>query len=382
MIMHEQRDTQSLTARERFLRTLDFKSVDRGFNHELPLWGQTLDRWNDEGMPQDVHIGDFMQGNEYFGFDRVGYLPLQVVEPLPPFQEETLAEDERYITVRFTDGHVSRALKEGTAHGTRLSMDQYLAWVVNSRAEFQAHKLRYNPQSSLRYPQWWQDYSRCLQGRDYPLALTRNGTFGLFSFLRRWMGTEQACMVFLDDPAWAEEMLDFMTEYLIELTGRALTDVQVDYFNYFEDFAYKTAPLIGPKIFRRFFLPRYRRINDHLRAHGVRHIWLDSDGNTEVLIPLFIEAGITVHWPMERAADMHPLKLRRTYGHDLALVGGIDKRALTQDRKAIEEELYSFVPQLLEDGGYIPTLDHAFPPDISYDNFMIYLEVKRKILGM
>ncbi len=374
--------TDAMTSRERFLRTLEFKPVDHAFNYELPLWGQTLDRWNAEGMPQDVHIGDLMTGNEFFGFERVGYIPLQCVEPLPPFQEETIEEDERYLVMRFADGHVSRALKEGTAHGTRLSMDQYLSWAVVGREDYLALEQRYNPCSPARYPQWWRDYVRCLQGRDYPLALTRNGTFGFFSFLRRWMGTERACTVFYDDPAWAEEMLDFLTEYLITLTRRALEDVQVDYFNYFEDFAFKTAPLIGPNIFRKFLLPRYRRINDFLRGHGVQHIWLDSDGNTEVLIPLFIEAGITTHWPLERAAEMDPLKIRKTYGHDLALAGGIDKRALARDRKAIKEELYRILPPLLEDGGYIPTLDHAVPPDVPYDNFMIYVELKRKLLEM
>ena len=113
----------------------------------------------------------------------------------------------------------------------------------------------------------------------------------------------------------------------------------------------------------------------------MRHIWLDSDGNTEVLIPLFIELGITVHWPLERAAGMDPLKIRQTYGHALGLAGGIDKRELAKDRSAIAAELYRHVPQLLEDGGYIPTLDHAVPPDISYDNWLYYLELKCRLLG-
>ncbi len=99
------------------------------------------------------------------------------------------------------------------------------------------------------------------------------------------MGTERACTIFYDDPALAHEILDYLTDYLIEVLHRAPDEVEVDYFNYFEDFAFKTGPLIGPNIFRKFLMPRYRRINDFLYAHGVRHIWLDSDGNTEVLIP-------------------------------------------------------------------------------------------------
>jgi len=368
--------------RERYHAILDFRPVDRQLNHELGIWGQTWDRWQAEGLPKDVTIGNFLEGCEYFGLARIGYLPLHILQMYPAFEEEVLAEDERYVTKRFADGHVSKALKEGTAHGTRLSMDQYLSFPVNGRADWEAIKRRYNPSSPARYPEWWGDTVRCLAGRDYPLALTHNGCFGLYSFLRRLMGTEQACTLFYDDPALAEEMLDYLTDYLLAVTARALREVEVDYFNYFEDFSYNAGPLIGPNIFRRFLLPRYRRINDQLRAHGVRHIWLDSDGNSEILIPLFLEAGINGHWPLERVAGMDPLKLRATYGHDLALAGGIDKRALAQGRTAIEAELYHHVPQLLEDGGYIPTVDHTVPPDVSYDNWLIYLEVKRKILGL
>ena len=368
--------------RERFHRILSFSSVDRGFNHELGLWGQTLDRWRQEGLPEDVYIGDLIAGCEYWGIDRVGYLPLRVLDMMPPFKEEVIAEDERYLVKRYADGHVTRALKEGEAHGTRASMDQYLSWAVEDRASWEDVKRRYNPHSPARYPEWWEDVKRCLAGRDYPLAATHNGCFGLYSFLRSLMGTERACTIFYDDPMLAHDILDYLTDYLMEVLHRALDEVEVDYFNYFEDFAFKTGPLIGPNIFRKFLMPRYRRINDFLRAHGVRHIWLDSDGNTEVLIPLFIEVGITFHWPLERAANMDPLKIRRTYGHALGLGGGIDKRALAKDRQAIEEEFYRHVPQLVEDGGYIPFLDHTVPPDVPYENFLYYLELKRKVLGL
>lgn len=367
--------------RERFLGMLSFQPVDRGFNYELGMWGQVIDRWHEEGWPIDEHVPNLIEGSEFFQIDRIGYLPLRVVELMPDFEPEVLAEDERYITMRYSDGHVSRALKEGTSHGTRMSMDQNLSWPITSLEDWQGLKRRYNAHSPARYPQWWGDVVRCLQGRDYPLALTHNGCFGLFSMMRRLMGTETACMAFYDQTVLVEDMLDYLTDYLIELTTPALQALEVDYFNYFEDFSYNAGPLVGPKLFRQYLMPRYRRINDHLRAHGVRHIWLDSDGNSDVLIPLFIEVGITCHWPLERVAGMDPLALRKKYGHDIALAGGIDKRALAMDRRAIDEELYHHVPQLLEDGGYIPTLDHAVPPDISYDNWLYYLEVKRKLLG-
>ncbi len=48
----------------------------------------------------------------------------------------------------------------------------------------------------------------------------------------------------------AEDILEYLTDYLIELTRPALDRLQFDYFNFFEDFAGKGGPLIGPKLFR------------------------------------------------------------------------------------------------------------------------------------
>jgi len=370
-----------MNSRERFLCTLEFGAVDRGFNHELGMWGQTLDRWHDEGMPSGVHLGSMIGGSPYFGLDRIDYLGLNVLGMMPAYDEETLSEDERYIVRRYSDGRVTKALKEGEAHGTRMSMDQGLTWPVTNREDWAQVKLRFDATSEARYPMWWDEEVRRLKGRDYPLAVTHNGCFGLYSRMRSLMGTLAACMVFYDDPVLAEDILDHQTNYLLEVIHPALDVLEFDYFNFFEDFAGKGGPLVGPKLFRKFLMPRYRRIIDQLHAHGVRHIWLDSDGDTRVLIPLFIEMGVTVHWPLERAAGMDPVEVRRLYGHALGLSGGIDKRELTRDFAAIDAELYRIAP-LIEDGGYIPTLDHAVPPDIPYENWLYYLECKARLLGI
>lgn len=175
-------------------------------------------------------------------------------------------------------------------------------------------------------------------------------------------------------------MVEFVADFTMQTVQRAIEDVDIDYFNYFEDFACKSGPLLSPAIFRKFFMPHYKRMNEFFRAHGINIIALDSDGNTEPLIPLMIECGVTLHWPCEIASGMEPQKLRKEYGHDLALSGGIDKREIAKGPEAAEREVLRKVPELIADGGYIPTLDHTFPPDISYDSFLHYLEIKQRCL--
>jgi len=365
--------------RERFLSVMRFETPDRVPNHELGLWGQTFDRWLSEGMPQDAIRNDFFRGEDFFKLDRREFVPLNVWM-IPGFETQVIEEDERVIVYRDGSGILRRALKEGTVRGTRLSMDQYIDFPVKGEADFEAMKRRYDPAAPERYPADWDAKVAAWKKRDCPLCLLTNGSFGLYSMMRTWVGTENLSYAFYDQPKLLEAMLEFLTEFFIRVTDRAVEQLDIDYFNFFEDFAGKGGPLISPRIFRQFFMPRYRRIIEHLTKHGIRFIILDSDGNIEALLPLFVETGITGIWPLEIAADMDPVRLRKQYGRAFTLFGGIDKRELARDRASIRRELLSKVPWLIEQGGYIPTIDHAIPPDISYDNFRYYLELKLKLL--
>ena len=33
-----------------------------------------------------------------------------------------------------------------------------------------------------------------------------------------------------------------------------------------------------------------------------------------------------------------------------------------------------------EEGGYITDVDHSYPPDVSYENYLYHLEAKRKMI--
>jgi hypothetical protein len=68
---------------------------------------------------------------------------------------------------------------------------------------------------------------------------------------------------------------------------------------YFHDM-FEGGPLFGPDIFRAFFRRPYRRIVERLRAAGIASIWLDSDGDAEVLIPEWLDVGVNCFWPLEQ----------------------------------------------------------------------------------
>jgi uroporphyrinogen decarboxylase len=61
------------------------------------------------------------------------------------------------------------------------------------------------------------------------------------------------------------------------------------------------------------------------------------------------------------------------------LWGGIDKRVLARDKAAIDREVQAKVPFLIEQGGWIPGIDHAVPPDVPLENYIYYFESVKAI---
>ncbi len=166
--------------------------------------------------------------------------------------------------------------------------------------------------------------------------------------------------------------MDANADFVIALMRQILDVVTPDAFGLWEDMAYNHAPLISPAMVRRFMLPRYRRVFDFVRSKGVRYVGLDSDGQVDCLIPVWLDAGLNFLYPFEVQAGMDVVAVRRTYGRELRLWGGIDKRALASGPAAIDSELARVRP-LIADGGYIPHTDHSCPPDIPFASYCYYL---------
>jgi uroporphyrinogen decarboxylase len=284
-------------------------------------------------------------------------------------------EDERTVTIRNVNGVLVRTLKNSS------NMPQYLAWPVRDRKEFEKIKKRYDPTSSRRYPENWAEIARESLQSECPAWGPAIGSVGFFSMIRTWMGTENACTVFYDDPALAHDMCEYIADFTIKGMQRALFQAKLDYFMWWEDFSFKTGPLISPSIFKEFLLVRYRRVNDVLRKAGIDIIFLDTDGDPRLMYKLLLDAGVNGAYPLEQCCqEMSPVALRKAFGRDLLLWGGIDKRELAKDHAAIDRELEAKLPPLLADGGYIPQLDHLAPPDISYKNWLYFLERKKRLL--
>lgn len=355
-------------------------------------WTDTPKEWVKQGAPKEILKPEGF--NRYFQIEHIHNLQEIVSEHnridlpeaeagegfyvtppiLPVFEKKVIREDERHRVEVTYGGSIVEVSKEFPWR-----MPRYLERPVKDRATWNEYRKRLDPYTPERWPSDWWGFVEKTNSEDTPTLLMMEGFFGI---LREWMGVENLLYMFYDDPNLVEDMMDHMLYFMMGIAQRVLKDIRVDFIRFWEDMAYKTGPLISPDMFRKFMIPRYRQVTDFLHSHGIDVIHVDSDGNINELVPLWLEVGINFHWPLEVAAGVDAIALRKKYGKDLILSGNIDKRVFARGKEAIREEVMSKVPFLLETGGYLPSLDHAFPPDISLEGFRCYLNLLREIGGM
>lgn len=347
-----------MNQRERFLNCMRFKPVDR-----VPLWmpwtwGETLKRWHREGLPMNADL------EKMFGCDR--YEEVGIYYGFcPSFEERIIEEDNEYRTYINFEGILMKELKENS----ETSMPQFLEFPIKGREDFEKvkYRLKLNPQE--RFPGDWEGKCSLWKERKIPLRMWGDREAGFFGPLRNLMGLEDLVLTFYDDPAFIEEMMDNRADLIISTLEKILKDTTIDFFVFWEDMAYKNGPLISPEMFKKFMVPRYKRVTDFLRSKGVDIILVDSDGDISKLIPLWLEAGVNGMWPFEVQSGMDVVALRKQYGNDLLMIGGFDKKAIIKGKSEIDAELKRIYP-IISKGGYIPWPDHSIPPDTSLENFL------------
>jgi uroporphyrinogen-III decarboxylase len=250
---------------------------------------------------------------------------------------------------------------------------------VSSRQDWEENmKWRYASDTPGRFPADLAERGARLRERDYVSGIHFNGPFWQ---LREWLGFENLCLLMAEDPAFAEELAGFWTEFVSQILERVLEHFSPDYAMISEDMAYKMHSMISPAMTRHFLGPSYQRWVPQLKAGGCPLVCVDSDGFIGELIPLWIEYGIHCTAPVEVAAGNDLVAFRQRWGRQMAYTGGLDKRALAAGGATMQAEVMRVVPPLLRQGGYIPGCDHGVPPDISWPNYIAYSRLLAQLTG-
>ena len=321
------------SARQRFLETMRYGVPDHVPYVDQDIREDTLERWYREGYPRERPVA------EMFNLERWENASVDL-HPRPDFSGR-----------------------------------------LQTRADAERWKRSHRPTRPRRYPRGWRRNVRRWQERDHPLGITVCRGLFLSFVVGDWETLTDLLYIIYDAPELLTEMISFLGDFLVDVLTPALEAVQFDYAIFEEPIASNEALVVGPTVFRRFMGPLYRRLSDLLVAHGVEVRIFDSHGHVQELIPVVLEAGINTLWLGNTGpAGLDYVAVRREYGRDLRLIGGIDVRALEVSPVAVEREVMRVVPPLLDQGGYVPTTDGRVRKYVPYENYRLYRELVRKLV--
>lgn len=386
-----------MTNRERILAALHYQSYDRLPLLHFGFLDRTIDEWRREGhlteeeakaaKGGDGSAGDFALATK-LGFDlnyHTHYSP--ATRLWPGFQSKVLEElpnGDRLVLTGL--GQVIRT--NDTNQSIPAHVDHYLKDRETWEADFK-HRLEFHPE---RVTEGWVSHGAgrlkfSEGGREYLLQDDREHHCllhcgSLYGHLRDYIGVEGLAFMAVDDEPLLDEIIETNADLSYRCVESALqTGIKPDIGHFWEDICYKNGPLVSPNLFRSKVGPHYRRIADLFGRYGIDLVSLDSDGLIDHLLPIWLENGVNVMFPIEVGTWGSSLgPWREQYGEQLLGVGGLNKTVFQHDFAAVEAEVERLRP-LVELGGYLPCPDHRLPHDNKWDNVRYYCDRMRQIFG-
>lgn len=322
-----------MTPRERFHAVMNFQPFDR-----LPLvewadwWDKTIERWRGEGLPGSVR--DRYDLYTHFGLDQYKQNWVRAIRPScprPPAGVPLVSSMEDYEKIRqhlYPTPAIDRNL--------------------------------------------WRSWAREQERGTSVLWFTVDG---FFWFPRSLLGVEEHLYAFYDQPELIHRINSDLADWMLQVVEEIREICTPDFVTIAEDMSYNNGPMLSKECFDTFLLPYYRRVLPRIKDAGTLAI-IDSDGDVTIAADWFEEAGLDGILPLERQAGVDIAKLRREHPR-MKIIGHFDKMTMKGGEVAMRAEFERLLPTAAR-GGFIISVDHQTPPEVSLENYRIYLRLFRE----
>lgn len=325
------------TAVERFLDILNFKKPD-GI---LPMvewaawWDLTAERWKSEGLPAEE---DDYQMQKNFGLD-----------PMVAFYAHGI------------DRELTKPIQENPRK-----------YIVDEKDYESIRPQLFGNKIIKRYQE---DLLRYKEAHDHGDTIIRIWLDGFFGFPRELFGIEEHLYAFYDYPDLMKRINQDLTEFNCKIIHSVFQVLQPELIGIGEDMSYNLGPMLSKEAFDEFLAPYYKQLVPVAHHYGCK-VLVDSDGDVTKMIPWLLECGVDGVYPLERKAGVDLVALRKAYP-EFIFMGGYDKMVMCKGEEAMRQEFERLLP-VMKSGGYILSVDHQTPPEVSLENYKIYLKLLRE----
>lgn len=226
----------------------------------------------------------------------------------------------------------------------------------------------------IRKEELCREYEKILENKDEQFTFA---SIGFSMFERAWSmrGMANFLSDMLLEPTFAEELLDGICDYNIQIIDLALSYDGFDGFHFGDDWGQQRGLIMGPDLWRKFIKPRMKRMYERVKSKG-KFVSQHSCGDIQEIFPDLIEIGLDVYQTFQpEIYDIEAVK--KEYGNDLSFWGGISTQRLLPfaTPQEVQRKTIEIMRILGKGGGYIASPTHAIPGDVPPENVEALIDV-------
>jgi uroporphyrinogen decarboxylase len=241
----------------------------------------------------------------------------------------------------------------------------------------------------------WQLFDTPEQVRDYPFPVfelqesTREAIRGLHErgyavsvasgSINEWCcylrGMDEFMMDLAFRPEMAAAILDKVTSLCARMGG-ALAGAGADILCFYGDMGGQKGLLIGPEMWGKWILGRWREIISAARRRSADALlFYHSCGFIEPIIPGLIDAGFQILNPVQ-PESMDPVRIKRLFGDRISLWGGIGVQStmLGGSPDDVRTAAAELIRKWTRGGGGIVTAAQTILRDVPWENVLALVE--------
>ncbi|MDI6741421.1 MAG: uroporphyrinogen decarboxylase family protein [Smithella sp.] len=347
-----------MSPRERVIRTLEGKSVDR-----VPCFCAMMEsRTADEILGKPPISTEFITTNPVSifclnKFPEVLTKPIARMNLVKTMHKRNVAQvkmgfdaiwalyDDSWRfpdakTIAVTSGSIFNLIPDGFGDMTYMyrgpgikTPEDFEAWPYWPDTDAQAHRVyKYFKKFNAEYGE-----NTCIVGY---------GFFGGLQESMNWaFGIDKVPVWIKKHPDYVNRYLDIIEEIHVK-TERAMLEAGVPIVMITDDSAYKTGPFLNPKMVEEVFGHRYRRIIRNVHDRGAKVIFHSCGDNTK-LFDLFIGWGVDGLHAYENTSNVDIYNEKKIRGDKVTIIGGVGIDYLLTERSK-DEEIVDKVKELIK----------------------------------
>jgi len=374
-------DDKGMTCRERVMLALNHKEPDR-----IPIdLGATI--------VSSIANRTYVELEKYLGLPAEEIKLLDYVQQLPYVSEafmQRFGVDFRMVQLPAATTSGVEIFEEGDYYafldrwGSKLHMPKargfYFDWV-----DFPIKEATMDALDAYRWPrpdpqvvnaQLGQLAKQLYENSDYALVGSAVIGGGIFEQPARVMGLQNFLMALISEPAFADRLMETITDIYIESCNRYLDCVgpYIQVFTYWDDVAGQNGWLIRPELYRKLIKPKQKRLVEAIKSKTNAKLFYHSCGATRDLIPDLIDIGFDILNPVQVSAKgMDTKELKAQFGRDIVFWGGgVDTQHVLPFGKPQEvvDEVKRRIDDLAPGGGFVFAAVHNIQALVPPENIV------------